>query len=205
MAAANEQQTSLDPDQPEQGKTSQSLTPERGGEARMAARGERPWPARGAGPFSLMRRFNDEVDRLFDGFFSIGGWDDRWPFARHPARGAGAETAWPALDVYQRDGKLVIQLDAPGLKKEDVKVELKDDALVISGERRRESEREEGGVYRTERSYGRFFRTVPLPEGAKGETASATFDAGVLRIEIDAPTQQSNRSRQIEVREGPAH
>ena len=71
------------------------------------------------------------------------------------------------------------------MKLEDVNVEIRDNALCISGDRRSEHESNEGGVYRSERSYGSFSRTIPLPEGAKPETAIATFENGVLKVELE--------------------
>src|SRR6185436_2039471 len=92
---------------------------------------------------------------------------------------------WPEIEIYRRDDKLVVRADVPGLSKDDVIVEMRDNELWISGERRSETEHKEGDYYRTERSYGRFSRTIPLPEGAMADTASATFQSGVLEIEID--------------------
>jgi HSP20 family protein len=154
-------------------------------------------------PFSLMRRFSDDMDRIFDEFFgsSLASW------------GGGGRTTPPApdeiwrpqIEVTQRDDKLVVLADVPGLKREDIKVELHQNELRISGERRNEWERTEGGYHRSERSYGSFSRSIELPDGVKLDTASATFDNGVLKIEIEAPYLAQGRGRVIEVREGPAH
>jgi len=161
---------------------------------------ERQRGSRGGGPFTLMRRFSEDMDRLFESFFGRGVGD--WP---------GGALAWPestlgttflpAIEVSHQGNKLIVQADIPGLKKEDVKVEVRDGELSISGERQSREERNERGFYRSERSYGSFHRTVPLPEGAKPDTASATFENGVLRVEIEAPAQGS-QARQIEIREG---
>jgi len=152
-------------------------------------------------PFSLMRRLSDDVDRLFDGLFGsrIGSLEERWP-------SMAARPAWsPEIDVFERDGKLVVRADLPGLSREDVNVEVRDDELVISGERRSESEREEGSYYVREASYGRFHRSIPLPEGVKSDTASATFDNGVLTVELEAPAKSAQKGRRIDVREGSPH
>lgn len=152
-----------------------------------------------------MRRFSEDMDRLFGDFFrpSPFRWGD-WPERMHWPSGFGEATYWPELEVHHTGDKLVVQADVPGLKREDVSVEVRDNELCISGERRSESEHTAGRYYRTERSYGSFSRTIPLPEGAKPDTASATFDNGVLRIEIEAPGGQSH-ARHIEVREGSTH
>jgi HSP20 family protein len=91
------------------------------------------------------------------------------------------------------------------LKKADVNVEVRGNDICISGERKSESEQREGQYYRSERSYGSFFRSVPLPEGAKPDTASATFENGVLKIEMEAGEDGGAQPRRIEVREGSPH
>ena len=146
------------------------------------------------GPFSMMRRFGEEMDRLFESFWGLGRrqWPD-W------SESFGQVTRWPQVEVTREGNKFVVKADIPGLEKEDVKVELRDDELCISGERREESERAEGGYYRSERSYGSFCRVVALPQGAKPETASASFENGVLRVEMEAPSEAA-RGRRIEVR-----
>src|SRR5579883_1343539 len=98
-------------------------------------------------PFTLMRRFAEEMDRLFE--------DLR----------LGSSSLLPRLEVTERGGKLVVRADLPGLTKDDVKVEVREDNLCIAGERRQEREEKRKGFYRSERSYGRFYREVPLPEG----------------------------------------
>jgi HSP20 family protein len=148
-----------------------------------------------AGPFSLMRRFSEDMDRLFEGFFGPS------LLGSEPFGSLMQSTRWPEIEVHQEGNRWVVQADVPGLRREDVNVEVRDDQLVISGERRSQSERNEGRYYRSERSYGSFARAIPLPEGANLESASASFENGVLRIELEVPEQQQ-RSRRIEVREG---
>jgi HSP20 family protein len=190
----------------QQGSAEESV-PESGRQGKGVTRSEQTTPERywsfPSGPFSLMRRVSDTMDRAFDDFFSRGltgsslgllDWPS-WPEADTRA------SWWPELEVFHQGNKLVIQADLPGLKKEDVKVEVKDNELCISGERAETRDQEERGYYRTERSYGSFCRTIPLPQGAKADTASATFDNGVLRIEVDAPSEATER-RRIEVRGG---
>jgi HSP20 family protein len=84
-------------------------------------------------------------------------------------------------------------------------VELRGNDLCISGERKSESEQRQRQYYRSERSYGSFFRSIPLPEGAKPDTASATFENGVLKIEMEATDDGGAQARRIEVREGSPH
>jgi HSP20 family protein len=146
-------------------------------------------------PFGLLQRFADEMDRMFEGAM----------FGRTaaPATWRGVEDIWaPQVDVFQRGTELVIRADVPGLDKDDIKVELQDDAIVIQGERRREHEDERNGVYRSERSYGSFYRAIPLPQGSMTDQATARFKNGVLEIVMPAPPEQVNRGRRLEIQEG---
>jgi len=163
--------------------------------------------AYGTGPFSLMRRISDEMDRFFEsfglggrsGFFPTGQGGD-WGEGRQS--GANLPSMWsPHIEVFERNGKLVIQADLPGIKRDDVNVRLEQDALIIQGQRQQQQTTNERGYYRSERSYGSFYRTIPLPEGIDTETATASFRDGVLEIELDAPREQQ-RGRTLEIRDG---
>jgi HSP20 family protein len=106
--------------------------------------------------------------------------------------------AWaPDIDVFQKNNELTIRADLPGLKREDVTVEITDDSVYIQGERRREHEEEREGYYRSERSYGSFSRLIPLPDGAITEQAKATFKDGVLEITMPAPPESKGRRLEI--------
>ena len=107
----------------------------------------------------------------------------------------------PAIEMNERDGQLQVQTELPGLKPEDVKVEITDGALVIRGERKYEHEENKKGVYRSERRYGQFYREIPLPEGADVEQAKAQFNDGVLEIKVPVPEQMSKR-REIPIASG---
>lgn len=140
-------------------------------------------------PFSLMRRMQREMNRVF----GQAGLD--------VARRADEflSTAWaPTTEIAYRDGNLVVSAELPGLTDKDVKVEINDDFLTIQGERKLEQEQTEGGVRRTERKYGEFYRAIALPEGADTEHAKAEFKDGVLHISIPVPQAQSN-VRQIPI------
>ena len=131
-------------------------------------------------PFSLLRRMTEEMDRMFQD----AGME----------RAGISSSGWsPAVDVSLRDGKYNIHAELPGLEPKDVKVEVENDALVIEGERKYEHEEKQGGMQRTERQYGFFRRSIPLPEGAKTEQAKAKFHNGVLEIAIPVPDQQTDR------------
>jgi HSP20 family protein len=160
-----------------------------------------PYGGYGGGAFSTMRRITEEMDRLFDSF-------GRGFFPSEFGQGAqsgysdpqGAALWAPHVDVVEGDGKLLISADLPGVKKEDVKVEINQDSVTIQGQRHQESTRSDRGYYHSERSYGSFYRAIPLPEGAETESASAAFRDGVLQIEIKAPTQQA-RGRTLEIKD----
>jgi HSP20 family protein len=95
----------------------------------------------------------------------------------------------PAVELAFRDGNLVVSAELPGLTEQDVTIEVNDDVLIIRGERSVEREEAEGGIRRTERRYGQFYRAIALPDGAEAEKAQAQFQNGVLQITI--PLAQS--------------
>jgi HSP20 family protein len=140
----------------------------------------------GGSPFALFRRLSDDMDRLF-----FGGGQGLGSF--------GARFI-PNVDVEEREDRILVRADLPGLNREDFRVDIEDDALVLQGERRQVSEETRGGIRRSERSYGSFRRVIPLPPGANPEAADARFENGVL--EIDIPLQQQSRSKRVEIRSG---
>jgi HSP20 family protein len=147
-------------------------------------------------PFALMREMTSDFDRLF------GEWPrpfSRWPEQR---RRAISEIGWyPEIDVFEKDNRLVTKIDLPGMKKDDVKVEVTDGQLAISGERKREAEERGEEFYRCEREYGSFYRSVPLPEGAKIEDVNATFTDGVLEVSLPLPPRAEKKARKVEIQE----
>jgi len=143
------------------------------------------WPS--SSPFGAMRRFFDDVDRMFEGF--------GFPTLERFNPWTTSETFSPHVDVFERDGKFVISADLPGLNKDEVMVEVTEDAVILEGERKYEHEEREEGVYRSERGYGQFRRHIPLPQGVKTDTATANFKNGVLQIAFEAPQLSKNRRR----------
>jgi HSP20 family protein len=160
-------------------------------------------PARGAisGPLTLMRRLSDDMDRLFENFgfgrsAGLGAAADRalW-------EGSDADVAWlPQVETFRRGDTLVVRADLPGAKRDDVKVEIDNGVLTISGHRASEREEKRDEFYRSERSYGSFYRAIPLPEGIESDNCDATFKDGVLEITIPAPKLAERRARQIAIR-----
>ena len=152
--------------------------------------------SRPATPFRMLERFADEMDRIFDDF-GFGRLR-----ARQPWRGVLSTELWyPDVEVFHRGSELLVRVDLPGLTKDDVKVDVTESQLTIEGERHRQHEEEREGVYRSERSYGRFHRVIALPEGVIADQAKASFKDGVLEITMPAPPEQARRGRRLEITE----
>jgi HSP20 family protein len=133
------------------------------------------------------------MDRLFDDFGfgrsflpTFGGFD----------RGTFEWT--PQTEVFVRNNQMVVRADLPGLTKDDVNVDLEENRITIRGERKSEHEENKKGIYRSERSYGSFYRTIPLPEGVDGDKAKASFNNGVLEITMPLP-EKKQTGRKIEI------
>jgi HSP20 family protein len=147
-------------------------------------------------PFGLLQRFfRDDVADLLDAFGSRR--------AGMPSQSVATTNdllSWsPKIDVVQRGNELIIRADLPGVNPDDVVVEIGDNAITVSGERRQEHTEEHGSIYRFERAYGTFFREIPLPEGAIADQAKARFKEGVLEIRVPAPPEQVARGRRLEI------
>jgi HSP20 family protein len=129
-------------------------------------------------PGAFMRRVLRDVDRMFERptpFF--GNW-----------RANLTEFPWvPELEVFQRNGLLTARLDLPGIKKEEVTITVSDGYLTIEGERKSEKEEKKNEWERTERTYGRFLRTILIPEGIDPKAVKATFTNGVLEVTLPVP------------------
>jgi HSP20 family protein len=134
-------------------------------------------------PFAVMRLFSEEMDRIL-------------------AQMQRAMGAWsPAIEVREQEGNLLITAELPGLRKEDVKVHIDGDTLVLEGERKQEKEEKREGYYHSERNYGTYYRSIPLPEGAKTEQTAARFENGVLEVRIPTPEGRAKR-QDIPIHEG---
>ena len=145
-------------------------------------------------PGTLMRRFFPDLDHWFE--------PRRSTFAglRKPL----ADFPWmPELEMKERDHHLMITLDLPGLKKEEVAVSVTGDGLVIEGERTHEAEHEKNDWFTSERSYGRFYRLLPLPDGVKWDTVKASFKDGVLEIAVPLPAATAATTHTVAVEGEP--
>jgi len=148
----------------------------------------------GRDPFDLFRLMTTDFDRFFD--------QAAWPSLRR-LRPTDAAAWNPQIDVFERDNRLVTKVDLPGLKKDDVKVEVADGQLAISGERKNEVEENKGDLYRCERQYGSFYRAVPLPLGVKIEDVKASFADGVLEVSVPLPAKaMAPAARKVEIQDG---
>jgi HSP20 family protein len=132
--------------------------------------------------------FSQEVNRLFNTLFDAG---------------ESAAQRWvPAMDLVEGDDHFVLKADLPGLDEDDVSIEIQDNTLTVSGERKAEHETRERGWYRVERSFGRFSRSLTLPEGVDADAVSAEFDKGVLSVRIPKPEERKPRRVSIQAGAG---
>lgn len=146
-------------------------------------------------PMRELDTIQNEFNRLFNSFFDTqaeggnGGTQRRWV---------------PAMDLVETDTDYVLRADLPGLGEDDVKIELEDNVLTISGERKSEHEHKRAGYYRVERSFGSFRRSLTLPEGVDADAIRASFNNGVLEVRIPKPEQRQPRRVQISVGQSEA-
>jgi HSP20 family protein len=133
---------------------------------------------------ALYNRFN----RLFDDpFFRVGQMDDD----------AGMGLWNPAVDLYEKDDHFMIKAELPGVNKDDIKIDLQDRLLTLSGERTYDNEVKEENYYRRERSYGKFQRAFTLPTDVDSDKIKAEFKDGVLQIEVPKPEEK--KAKQVTV------
>jgi HSP20 family protein len=144
-------------------------------------------------PFGLIDELRDELARL---------WGQRPLMPRPVVRPLArlADGIWaPRMDVFEKNGELVVKAELPGVKKEDLKVEIHDGDLVVGGERKEESEVKEEDYYRLERAYGTFYRRLPIPFEAKTEQITASFHDGVLEVRIPKPAGATPEPKRIAI------
>jgi HSP20 family protein len=142
-------------------------------------------------PARELSSLQSEMNRLFNTFFDTptGG-----------GNGGGAARRWvPSMDLVETDEHFVLRADLPGVAEEDVAIELEDNVLTVSGERKAEHEEKREGFYRMERSFGTFRRSLALPEGVDADAIAARFDRGVLEVRIPKPAERKPRKVAIQV------
>jgi HSP20 family protein len=144
-------------------------------------------------PGSFMRRFFRNFDHFFD---TRNGYP-------YPFRSDLGEFAWwPELELTERDHRLYARLDVPGMKKDELAITVDDGTLTVSGERKKESEEKKADWFSTERLYGKFSRTIALPEGVDAAAITATFANGVLELKMPLPAKIEPKPRTITIGEG---
>jgi HSP20 family protein len=144
-------------------------------------------------PRAFMRRVFRDVDR----FFEAGDW----PGARLGK--PFADIAWmPPVEVFERDHRFTVRVELPGIKKEEIGVTFTDGVLTIEGERKLENEEKKNEWYRNERTYGKFVRTVPLPEGVKVTDINARFEGGVLEVTVPLTEAAAAPPTKVEISGG---
>ena len=135
-------------------------------------------------PVDRLASLRDEMDRLFD--FTL------------PARDSGLFSGWsPALDVHDEKDNLVVQVELPGMKKDEIDISLHDGVLTVSGERKSERKQKEGETFRSERYFGKFQRSLTLPTQVDGDKVQAAYKDGVLTVSL--PKAEAAKPKQIAV------
>src|SRR3954454_9237173 len=147
-------------------------------------------------PVRELTSLQSEMNRLFNTFFDT------------PSAGngnGGVVRRWvPSMELVETEDHFVRRPARPGLAEGDFAIELEDNVLTVSGERKAEHEEKNEGFYRMERSFGQFRRSLTLPEGVDAEKIAATFDKGVLEVRIPKPEERKPRRVAIQVGDKPA-
>lgn len=141
-------------------------------------------------PFRELSGFQDEMNQLFEDFFG-----------RMPTRKMFSEGFWaPLMDIEETKDDILVKAELPGMKKEEVKIQINNDVLSITGERKREEETREKTYHRIERAYGKFQRMIRLPTEVDASKVKATFENGVLTIRLPKSEQAKPKEIAIEVK-----
>jgi HSP20 family protein len=143
-------------------------------------------------PTRELSSLSSDVNRLFNAFFDV------------PVGGNGTSVRrWvPAMDLVETEDHFVLRADLPGLSEQDVSIEVVDNVLTVSGERRTEHEDRKDGYHRVERAFGTFSRSLTLPEGVDPDAVEASFEHGVLEVRIPKPEERKPRKVAISVGNG---
>lgn len=136
-------------------------------------------------PFRELENLRREMEKLFDSFLSERLIDREFHWA-------------PAIQIKELPDKYVLDVDVPGVKKEDLKIEVSDNILTISGERKEEKEEKDAQYHRREIVFGSFKRAIQLPTNIEADKISAKLENGVLHIEI--PKSEKSRSKEIPIK-----
>jgi HSP20 family protein len=140
-------------------------------------------------PLSELATLQSEMARLMDSVWASSG----------SRTGNGGTTWLPPVDVTETEEELVLAFDLPGLKEDEINVELDDNVLTVSGRREREHERKGDNFYRWERRFGEFSRSVALPAGVSENDVNASYANGVLEVRVPKPEEHRPKRIQIGV------
>ena len=135
-------------------------------------------------PFDGLTRWFDDIDTWFDTGFFTDLPDSMWR---------------PAIDVEEKDGKFLVKADLPGMKKNDIHIELKDGYLTLRGERKSEHEENEDNYHRIERTYGTFERTFKVPDGVSEKDIHAKYKDGVLELTVPTPKVEEPKTVELKI------
>jgi HSP20 family protein len=144
-------------------------------------------------PLRELSTLQNEMNRLFGTVFDTPA----------PSNGGTLRRWMPAMDLVETGEHFVLHADLPGLSEEDVKIEVEDRVLTVSGERKAQHTENGDGYHRVERAFGAFSRSLTLPEGVDAEAVTANFDRGVLEVRIPKPEQRKPRRISIGVGDTP--
>lgn len=155
-----------------------------------------PWRSKResrSGELSPMLALRNEIDRLFDAFFRepFSGWD--WPL--WPSSGRWA----PAVDIAEDDKEVTVRAELPGIDPKELEVSVLGNQLILNGEKKQSSERQEKGFYHSETRYGAFRRVIPLPEGIDTEKIEAQYAHGVLTLRLPKTTAAAAKRIKVKV------
>ena len=137
-------------------------------------------------PFRDMVSLQEDMNKLFSDFWGRGG-----------RRGLADEFWAPLVDIEETKDEVVVKAEIPGMKKEEIKLQVTGDALAITGERRQESETKDKTFHRIERSYGKFQRIIGLPTEVQGAKAKASYENGILVIHL--PKSEESKPKEIAI------
>jgi HSP20 family protein len=147
-------------------------------------------------PVRELSSLQSEMNRVFNSFFDT---------TTTSGAGNGPARRWvPAMDLVETEDHFVLRADLPGLEEADINLEVEDNVLTLSGERKAEHEEQREGYYRVERSFGAFRRSLTLPEGVDPEGVTAAFERGVLEVRIPKPEERKPRRVAIKLGDQPA-
>lgn len=159
-------------------------------------------PVQSAVP-DIWRSFRSEMDRVFDRFSSSSGFPamrrmfDLEPFWRQES---SFDFAAPAIDVTEGETAYKITAELPGISEKDVEVSVTGDVLVLKGEKRQEREEKEKNRYLSERAYGAFQRSLPIPDGVDRDAIAAEFSKGVLTVTLPKSKEAQKQQKKIEIK-----